>query len=620
MFSIDLRATFGILAIMPYSQILSLIVAVLIIASAPQETKPLHPFWWLFLNLLATFLVWIGISKVFLSKAKNSIFLQRCIKQLELFSLFLLFIDFYFLDLKTYLLELHITHSITSIIDIVGLTIYCLYLATIWLIAWQQYRDMGIDVGNKSQFLLDEFRMILPAIVPYVLISLLADFLSLVPIPWISKFINQPIGEAVSFILFILLILFLLPPMIKWLWACKRLPDGIVRRRIEEFFKRQNISFSEILIWPFAGGRICTAAVLGFLPQSRYILLTPCIIENFSPEETEAVLSHEIAHIHYKHLLIYFFFIAIYAFVVYRSFDPLWMWFLSRPFSIDILLKIQDTPQAINAFLTVIPLMILILLYFRYLIGYFMRNFERQADLFCFKIQGHPWHMISALRKVAWLSGIPEEQPSWHHFSIKERVEFLVNCAKNPYLIKQHTQKIVVSISIFILCCIFLISLPNILPIKSWRTNANINLVELYLKQLGNQGKQEPQWYMALAQLLIQAGKYRQAEDVYKKALKLAPNNPDIMNNYAWLLATTANTTPSQKQKALLLALAAARLKPKGYILDTLAQCFYVNGFYKRAIITEEKAINIDPQNQLYYKKQIKKFLAALKKKENPKK
>jgi len=90
---------------------------------------------------------------------------------------------------------------------------------------------------------------------------------------------------------------------VKWLWGCKPLPNNAIRRQIESFLEKQNISFSEIVIWPFAGGRVCTAAVLGIAPSARYIMLTPCIIENFTKEEIEAILSHEIAHIYYKHLL-----------------------------------------------------------------------------------------------------------------------------------------------------------------------------------------------------------------------------------------------------------------------------------------------------------------------------
>jgi len=186
-----------------------------------------------------------------------------------------------------------------------------------------------------------------------------------------------------------------------------------------------------------------------------------------------------------------------------------------------------------------------------------MRNFERQADLFCFRVQGHPWYMISALKKVAWLSGIPEDQPSWHHFSIKERVDFLVRCSKDIPLIYKHHKKIFISMVAFTSCCIFLSSLPSILPVKNWRNNANINLIEVYLDQLSNKGKQEPGFYIALAQFMIQAGKYKQAKEVYEKALKLFPNNPEILNNFAWLLATSPNATLSQKKKALVLALNA---------------------------------------------------------------
>jgi len=64
-----------------------------------------------------------------------------------------------------------------------------------------------------------------------------------------------------------------------------------------------------------------------------------------------------------------------------------------------------------------------------------------------------------------------------------------------------------------------------------------------------------------------------------------------------------------------MLLVNAVRLKPSGYILDTLAQCFYVNGLYKKAVETELMAIKVDPSQKSYYEKQLRKFLLKINKK-----
>ena len=600
---------------MPYAQILTLIVALMLIASAPAGSTPLFSTATLCLLMLVKAITWGILCRAYLKSCQSTVDIQNRLKRLEILSIIVLAADFYLLDLKTHLLGISLVKSVPSLVDITGLTLYCLYLSIAWYEAWKTYNRIGILVGTAKSFIVDQLRMILPAILPYVLISVAADITNILPFPWLQNFMNQPTGEAISFTLFILLVILMIPPMVKWLWACKPLPVGPEREFVESFLKRQKISFSEILLWPLAGGRACTAAVLGLVPMARYIMLTPCIMQNLTKDEIEAVLTHEIAHIKYKHLLYYFFFVAMYVVILYRVFDPIWTWFMSRSFAINLLMKIQNVPTAMNSLMTAIPLVILILLYFRYLIGFFMRNFERQADLYCFKVQGHPWHMITALKKVALLSGTPEEQPSWHHFGIGQRVSFLASCANNRNLIKRHEQKLLFSKGIFLACTLGLLLLPSILPMQQWRANAKVNLAELYLRQLASHGKQGPSWYIAFSQLLTENGRYKEAVKIYEKALKAYPQSPTIMNNMAWLLATTKlNKYPENRQKALLLAISAAKAKPLPYILDTLAECFYINGYYQRAIEIEKQAIEKNPSNRSYYLKQLEKFKKAFKK------
>ena len=66
------------------------------------------------------------------------------------------------------------------------------------------------------------------------------------------------------------------------------------------------------------------------------------------------------------------------------------------------------------------------LIYFRFIFGYFMRNFERQADaLRLYPFQRALFRWSQRCRKLRMTSGQPANKPNWHHYSIGERINFL---------------------------------------------------------------------------------------------------------------------------------------------------------------------------------------------------
>jgi hypothetical protein len=60
-----------------------------------------------------------------------------------------------------------------------------------------------------------------------------------------------------------------------------------------------------------------------------------------------------------------------------------------------------------------------------------------------------------------------------------------------------------------------------------------------------------------------------------------------------------------------MFASRAAKIKPTGYILDTLAESFFVNGYMEKAISTEEEAMKKDPSKTDYYRVQLQRFKKA---------
>ena len=104
----------------------------------------------------------------------------------------------------------------------------------------------------------------------------------------------------------------------------------------------------------------------------------------------------------------------------------------------------------------------------------------------------------------------------------------------------------------------------------------------------------------------------------YELSLELNYNQPEVLNNLSWLLLTSENKKLRDPKKALKLALDAVKLRETHYTLDTLAEAYYANSNYREALATAKKALEVSkkasdvtPENQLHYKKQLKKMKEA---------
>ncbi len=62
------------------------------------------------------------------------------------------------------------------------------------------------------------------------------------------------------------------------------------------------------------------------------------------------------------------------------------------------------------------------------------RLFERQADLYIFESSFDPFYMIQALDRLGVVTGFTHSQPSWHHFSLQERIDSFTKLSKSLLL------------------------------------------------------------------------------------------------------------------------------------------------------------------------------------------
>ncbi len=593
---------------MPYGQIIELMVALILLESAP-ETSNQHFGVTVLILLLFIFKI---VAWFFFCRWNGNRFNvgKGAVKPeaLEWLALVPLTVDFYLLDIGALLTPVARYIHIPSLVDIIGLFVFIFYLA----IAWQAF---GRKAGKAVQYRLALRRasLLLPVLLPYVIITMALDILVQLPVPGLHSLFTGPNASLYIFFVLIIFFLFFLPGLVKILWKCRPLPASGLRQRIEEGLERQGIGFSDILIWPAGEAMACTAAVIGIVPGFRYVLLTPCLIQNLLPEEIEAVIAHEAEHVRRKHLVWYIVFLASYSLVLFRLTDPLLSFVMSHPSTLKYLMEMDSLPKSLSALMVAAFLGLLTFLFFRFVFGYFMRNFERQADMAVFRVQGNPFALISALRKVALLSDMDPARPNWHHFSIEERINFLEEAFHDRSVLRHHERRLFFSKGVFVFLFMVLVLLPSFLPIESWQHKARVNSAIFVYNQFIKQNRKDPDWLAQAGSIFFENKMYHLAEKAYKGALKIDPDNPDVMNNLAWLYIKAGDKRFYHPRQALLLAMSAAGQKPESYILDTLAECLYANGYVKRAIETEKLALKRAKKNKDYYRRQLMRFVAECK-------
>jgi Tfp pilus assembly protein PilF len=254
-----------------------------------------------------------------------------------------------------------------------------------------------------------------------------------------------------------------------------------------------------------------------------------------------------------------------------------------------------------------------LILYFRFLFGFFMRNFERQADLFALEVLGSPLPLIRSLEKIGLMSGQSRNLPSWHHFSIAQRVTFLEEVTRRPILARRHHKKVYWSVGLFF----FLVIGLGIFGFQqriwlSGGATVDPKILESLLARELRSRPEDPKILMSMAMIYHESKRYREAKETYEKILVKDPKNYWVLNNLAWLLATSPDKSFFAPQRALTLAKEAAAFKPDPVILDTLAEAYLVNGQPDTALQIIGQVLAKNPPNRDYYLAQEERFKKAL--------
>jgi Zn-dependent protease with chaperone function len=528
-------------------------------------------------------------------------------KHLSIAALFFFGATLYLCDPKYYLSLLSLGKTMPALVNFAGLLLFVVYLAIMWRAGKSNYEHIFDRKHSATSFIKSNIKANLPIALPWVVLSLLYDIVALLPLPGLQKVFASEWGDLLFFGIFLVFVLIFFPPLVRNLWGCKKLPDGYLKNQLDEFCAKQNFN-ADFYLWPLFEGRVLTAGVMGIVPGLRYILLTPALIETMSRPELEAVMAHEIGHVKKFHLLLYVLLIAGFSVLAGMVAEPFIYLLLSMEFLNSLVIVSGISAESVLTLVGAVPLLLFMLIYFRFVFGYFIRNFERQADLFSLAAIGDCRALVSAFEKIAVLSGNIRDQPNWHHFGIGERIDCLELAEKEPVKIEQHNKKVRYSLFAYIAVILLTMVLVRQIPTEALVERYQENFAEAVLLQKAKQEPDRALWQRLIGDLMLNRKMEEKALAAYEKAFSIEPTNPQIMNNFAWLLLTSENLNLRDPFKALTLARGAATLLPKGHVLDTLATAYWANGLVEEAVRTERQAVLADVAQKRFYHSQIVKF------------
>ena len=266
------------------------------------------------------------------------------------------------------------------------------------------------------------------------------------------------------------------PEILRRVLHTEPLANSPLRRRLEALCRRTGVKYREILLWR-TGNNVGNAAVMGFVPRFRYILLSDLLLETMTDEQIEAVFAHELGHIVHRHMAWLVVFIVV--LMLFNLGGGAWVtrWMSHAGVS-------SEAAQGVVIGLTY-------LFKFLLLFGFVSRRFERQADVFAArtmelsragvpdvaasdmllaarKLTGAevavagavtmtlpqpleyasdhaPGHVGqygaavfgSALHRVAMVNNIPVKARSWCHGSIANRMQYLQDLSSDPTRTRQ---------------------------------------------------------------------------------------------------------------------------------------------------------------------------------------
>lgn len=430
-----------------FAQLFFLILNLLLISSAIEQTS--SPFLegqpeFAFAIFCISYVILLPIlyqeSRKLYKKLKYTQERIMFLANLELLLFFGVF--YFFFGINTWFMN-HLQPFDTTCFSLFSLFLYFTALFTCRYAMEPWKRTVRSEAWRSIAFLL-------PFTAPFLLFTFLHDISSLLPLrEWLTTFgiaEDSPWTVLLFFLLnigAIIAIVLLLPTLIVWIWQCPKLKDQELKKELDEVCSRAHFRHAGLRVWNLMNDSM-TAAIVGITGKFRYVLFSQKLIDHIPARSIAAILAHEIGHSVHYHLIIYpviFLGMMISGYLV----PALIYQFILPPSALE------DLFSSFLPFFLFCMFCLTITVYFRFVFGYFSRLFERQADLHIFALDIPAADMIEALDHLGTFSGNIHDEPNWHHYSIRQRIQLLQEANDNRLLIAKHTRLVRLSLALYFL-------------------------------------------------------------------------------------------------------------------------------------------------------------------------
>ncbi|MCP4152905.1 MAG: M48 family metalloprotease [bacterium] len=526
-----------------------------------------------------------------------------------LLGLLLFAAESFLFDLKAHILHIPILGYSGLFLNAIGLAIFIAHLSVVWYLAYHCMGETFELADTPQEYLISNIKFNLGIVLPWLILTFAFDALSLIPA--LKPMLDSKFFPPVSMAIFLVVLVVYGPVLIVRLWECEPLPPSELRSSIEAFCKARGVKFKDIMSWNALNKGLVTAGVIGVAPDYRYLMITPSLMDILNEDELMAVVSHEVGHVKKKHHLLYLFFFIVFFIFIANVGTTIMGWlnkiFITPSVILDYGLTGSVDGGIVNTLniVFIIIFIALVIIYFRFVFGFFMRSFERQADGACFEDGTDPNHLIASFMKLGVRVGDDGKKKNWHHYNLTQRINFIRKGMQNPGSVKEHNIKTNKRVLLFSVIMLFIImgsfSLDSPLDINYKEIATEI---ELRIEKKPD----DPQLYALLGNLYYELKNWEASKKAYVYSVGLDANQPDTLNNLAWLLLKSEQESLLNPKQALKLAIKAVEGKKASNIMDTLAEAYYQNGMYKKAFEASKKALAIAVDNRAYLSKQLEKM------------
>jgi len=170
------------------------------------------------------------------------------------------------------------------------------------------------------------------------------------------------------------------------------LDDVELKQRLMNLANRAQARFTEVFTMDLSSKSTAANAMLAGLGKTRSIILIDTLLQQYSPDEVEVILAHELGHHLHRDILK---FVAIQAIIILLAF-----------YLADLVLKVSLSPLGFQGITDVaaFPLLFLSLAAFSLLVtplvNAYSRHLEKSADEAALKLTTNPRAFVTAVTKL----------------------------------------------------------------------------------------------------------------------------------------------------------------------------------------------------------------------------